>query len=560
MTSSRIHGKEYPVEEILNGNFVFNIPRYQRPYAWGVDQAQTLLEDLLSAIGDLDDKSDDIESYFLGSIVVVKNEHEKNADVVDGQQRLTTLTILLAAIRACTQDDKNRANVTELIYKQGNLITNTGDRFHLTLRERDAEFFQEMIQKDINLEIIKNINLANLSESQKNITRNARKFLELLSGFSQSQILNLARYIVTQTFIIVVATPNIESAYRIFSVLNDRGLDLSYTDICKANIIGQIESAQQDKYTNKWEELEELVGRENFKEVFSHIRTIHRKARIKDTILKELQQYVFPSYNPKDFIDTVLIPFTESYDIIQTASFESEKLAESINKVLYWLREIDNTDWMPVALNFYKKNKNNSENLLSFLIDLERLASSMMIRRENVNTRQMRYIRILEIIDNDSDIFELDSPLQLSAKEKTETINRLEGDIYNHISRLYILRRLDAEYSEGKTTPNLKVITVEHILPQNPDIKSKWIEWFPNEEERKNLTHKIGNLALLSKRKNSQAQNFEFDKKKQLYFNSPITPFALTTLIINETKWTKEILEKRHKENIAILKHLWRLT
>lgn len=559
MTASRIHGKEFPIEEIFNGSFVFHIPRYQRPYAWQTEQAETLLDDLLVAMGNLDSKDDDIESYFLGSIIVVKEEHEKNADVVDGQQRLTTLTLLLAAIRALTIDEDGRNELTNLIYEKGKKYSNTSDHFHLTLRDRDAEFFQNYIQKDAQLEKLNTINLAQLPESQKNIVLNTQKYLEMLAGFTQEQLESLATYIVLQTFLIVVATPNIDSAYRIFSVMNDRGLDLAYTDICKANVIGQIKESLQDAYTEKWEFWEETVGREGFKEIFSYIRTIHRKARIKDTILRELQEYVIPAYKPEDFIDKVLIPYTSAYDVIQTTSYESERLAEDVNNILNWLKKIDNFDWMPPAIRYYEQNKHSSEQLLHFLTDLERLAASMMIRRENVNTRQMRYISLLMAIDNKDNLFDLASPLQLTSQEKQVTVNRLEGDIYNNGARLYILRRLDAEYSETRTTPTLPIITVEHILPQNPENKSRWREWYPDDEDRKVWAHRLGNLALLSRRKNSQAQNFEFDRKKQLYFNSPITPFALTTLVIKQPVWTKDVLERRQEESVKILKSLWRL-
>jgi hypothetical protein len=342
--------------------------------------------------------------------------------------------------------------------------------------------------------------------------------------------------------------------------LNDRGLDLSYTDICKANVIGRIRAPLQDVYTAKWESSEEQVGREGFKEVFSHIRTIHRKARIKDSILKELQEFVLPSYNkPETFIDDILLPYTDAYDTIQTTSFESERMAEEVNNVLAWLKRIDNTDWMPPALKFYEKNKNKPRHLLHFLTDLERLAASMMIRRENINTRQMRYISLLNVIDNGDDLFDSTSPLQLSAQERKATISRLDGDVYHNGSRLYILRRLDAEYSETHNTPTLPIITVEHVLPQNPKENSKWFTWYPDEEKRKLWTHRLGNLALLSRRKNAQAQNFEFKSKKELYFNSPITPFALTTLIIKQPTWREHILEERQRESIKLLKSLWRL-
>lgn len=87
-----------------------------------------------------------------------------------------------------------------------------------------------------------------------------------------------------------------------------------------------------------------MVGREGFKEVFSYIRTIHRKARIKDTILKELQEQVITAYKPEDFVDDVLLPYTKTYDFIETSSFKSEKSARVVNAILSWLRRIDNTN------------------------------------------------------------------------------------------------------------------------------------------------------------------------------------------------------------------------
>lgn len=559
MAGTRIQGKEYPVQDILCEKFVFSIPRYQRPYAWKIDQAETLLEDLKSALGDLDDDSDDIDAYFLGSVVVVKDENNPLAEVVDGQQRLTTLTILLAAIRALLSDPTERDNLTPFIYHKGNPLIKMPDHFHLSLRERDREFFQEFIQKDITLEKLQTLNTADLPDSQLNIILNTRRYLEVLSDLTQKQLKTLATYILTQCYLIIVSTPNVDSAYRIFSVLNDRGLDLSYTDICKAEVIGKLEDHLQDAYTRKWEDAEEVVGRDGFKEVFAHIRTIHKKAKLKETILKELRQFVLPNYPSKDFIDKVIVPYTTAYDVIRTACYQSDHLAEEINLVLKWLGRIDNFDWLPPAMMFYHLNKHAPDKLLKFLTDLERLAASMMIRRDNINIRLLRYGRMLEAISQGQDLFADGSQLQLKDEEKKLTVERLEGDIYNSGARIYILRRLDAELSETKTTPELPIYTVEHVLPQSPDAGSKWLTWYPDPEARKILTHQLGNLALLSRRKNSQAQNYEFDKKKSLYFNSPLTPFALTTQIIRRASWDIDTLADVQRRHVNILKKLWRL-
>jgi uncharacterized protein with ParB-like and HNH nuclease domain len=102
---------------------------------------------------------------------------------------------------------------------------------------------------------------------------------------SEAERLALAQFVVTRCYLVVVATPDLNSAYRIFSVLNTRGLNLAATDILKAEIIGAIPDRERDRYTRKWESIEEDLGRDAFGELFSHIRMIYRKAKPKGTLL-----------------------------------------------------------------------------------------------------------------------------------------------------------------------------------------------------------------------------------------------------------------------------------
>src|SRR5579859_5417443 len=99
MGTVNIHGQEFPILKIFSDEFFFEVPLYQRPYAWTTEQAEELFDDLLTFAGDNTELIEDLNPYFLGSIVLIKGD-APNAEVVDGQQRLTTLAILLSAIRA----------------------------------------------------------------------------------------------------------------------------------------------------------------------------------------------------------------------------------------------------------------------------------------------------------------------------------------------------------------------------------------------------------------------------------------------------------------------------
>ena len=104
-----------------------------------------------------------------------------------------------------------------------------------------------------------------------------------------------------------------------------------------------------------------------------------------------------------------------------------------------------------------------------------------------------------------------------------------------------------------------KKITIEHVLPQSPKENSQWLNWFPLREDREEYLHRLGNLVILSRQKNSSAGNYDFEIKKEKYFNKPVSTFALTVQVLKEQKWTSEILEKRQKYLLGTLKQIWQL-
>ena len=140
--------KEQSLAKIFSDDYVFTIPGYQRPYAWGKDQAQELLDDLLGAMATAPEQLSEAAPYFLGSIVLIKGEAQPEATVVDGQQRLTTLTLLLSAIRASVQDSAVQTGVTKRIYEHGDVVSATQARYRLSLRERDRDFFRQYVQHE----------------------------------------------------------------------------------------------------------------------------------------------------------------------------------------------------------------------------------------------------------------------------------------------------------------------------------------------------------------------------------------------------------------------------
>jgi uncharacterized protein with ParB-like and HNH nuclease domain len=326
MSKMSIRGAEYPIKKVFSDDFVFTVPLYQRAYSWTNEQSEELLQDLLRAMDSSEESIDEIAPYFLGSIVLIKGE-EPDSQIIDGQQRLTTLTMLLSALRSLS-DAQFVDSLTSFLCEQGNIIVGTPKRYRLRLRERDARFFQEYIQEEGGIEKLKKIKDHLLPPSQRNIRDNTLDFIRELETFSPTKIMKLTQFIINRCFLIIVSvsTSDLDSAYRVFSVLNSRGLDLSYPDILKAEIISAIPSDQQEDYTSIWEELESMLDKDDFEDLFFDLRTIYARERLRKGVIEEFHEHVYPGHaaglTAQQFINDILKRYAQALNYILKANFQ----------------------------------------------------------------------------------------------------------------------------------------------------------------------------------------------------------------------------------------------
>lgn len=537
--SKMLTAGEQTIAKVFSDDYVFAIPGYQRPYAWTTEQATELLDDLRGAADGATDVAQ-LPPYFLGSIVLVKDEGSPDAEVVDGQQRLTTLTLLLAALRASLAGKEAGDDLSALILQKGSVIAGTHDRYRLTLRERDNAFFRQYVQTAGGIDQLVKLDGKLANDSQRNLRENARALLHGVSELNSAVRLRLAQFMATRCYLVMVCTPSLESAYRIFDVLNSRGLNLAATDILKAKIIGKIAEGKRDAYTKKWEDIEAELGRDEFGNLFGHIRMVYRKAKPKGTLLKEFEEHVRYA-TPEAFVDEILVPLANAYREIVDAAYTSQAGAEAVNESLKWLNRVEFKDWMPPALAFLSAHRNEADAVRGFFSSLEKLVYAMLIAKWGVNERIERCSRLTTMIQSGMDLAPDDVPLALTGWEKKAVYDALDGPLYaTHSARALstILLRLDAWLSSGGATYDYPIISIEHVLPQTPAAGSQWLNWFPDAEVREGWVHRLGNLMLLSRRKNSAASNYTFDYKKDVYFRkNGVSPFALTTEVLGHKEW-----------------------
>lgn len=338
-------------------------------------------------------------------------------------------------------------------------------------------------------------------------------------------------------------------------------------DIIKSDIIGQIPEKEQQLYTDMWEDLEVQTTRAGFNEVFTHTRMIFAKSKAKQNLLDEFREAVLTKTSPKELIDDILEPYASAYTILINKKYVSTKYAEEINQYLFWLNKIDNADWMPSAIRFMAEHRNDSEYVLWFVKKLERLASYLHITAKDINHRIERYKLLLEEMEANPDHCMSDPlvSIELSNEEKEEFVDALNGEIYLFTGkrRNYVILRLNAFVSDGASQfdfePN--IFTIEHVLPQMVASGSQWENLWPNVDMRSQWINKIANLVPLTRKKNSEAQNYDFDKKKDIYFKGKngTTTYPLTTQVLSEKTWTPKIVEKRQSELIERFVACWEL-
>ena len=196
-----IHASERNLDKVLCNDYLFQIPVFQRPYAWTTEEANELLDDLLFSMD-----RDEQEPYFLGSIVLIK-EDNPDSQVVDGQQRLTTLTMLLCSLRELADGDV-KSLIDGRIRQKPDPLIGAREVVRVELRRQDQSFFHRYVQSEGGIQSLLDSTPKTETDSQVRISENVRLLHRKLTELSPEQRKKLASFIITQCYLVVVSTPN----------------------------------------------------------------------------------------------------------------------------------------------------------------------------------------------------------------------------------------------------------------------------------------------------------------------------------------------------------------
>ncbi|HCA74531.1 MAG TPA: hypothetical protein DEP29_05950, partial [Bifidobacterium sp.] len=282
-----INATEKPLGKVFTSDYRFVIPSFQRAYTWQTENVEQLVNDLQDACTHPE------TPYFLGSLILVKDGHGKY-QVIDGQQRLISLSIIIAVLRDLEDDPDLIDALSGLILEPGDKLRGIKAEPRLKLRERDAGFFRMYVQEG-DLEGLFDLRDNDIaSHAQRNIALNTRQVFDMLATMPAKERRRFASYLVNAVTLVIVTTDDLAGAHRIFDVMNMRGVPLTASDVFKARTIAEISSAARNAYATRWDDIMDPLGDDagTLEEFFSdlHLIVSHKAvcARLLDEFRKDV--------------------------------------------------------------------------------------------------------------------------------------------------------------------------------------------------------------------------------------------------------------------------------
>ncbi|MBI1386025.1 MAG: DUF262 domain-containing protein [Rhizobiales bacterium] len=546
------------------------IPVYQRAYAWTSRQAGRLLDDILTMMeeGEETGAADAGRFYFLGAMVLLgKNESGapedgetsgKIYDVIDGQQRLVSLTILLAVLRDhCLEaGDTAAAALADAAINADDTAGKTSQP-RLSLRLSEAAFFESTVQRPG----------ASLTEPDSAVPLgSAAQIMENLAGF-RHEIANLdARkrrrllsFLLERCVTAVIETTDIENAYRIYLTLNDRGLVLSRSSILKAYLLGDLTGDEQARLHETWAGWEASIGEQRLDELFSHV---HKIAGRRGTPITTELLALGRQRGAARLLDDEIAPYARIFTHLAAIADGSSTPVSVVERYLHYLCWLRHSEWMPSALVALSRFGSEGEEINGFMRQLDRLSYAMLILGYGSDKRVVRYRAVLGALKSGDDKA-LAEALKISGTEQRNIIYNLSNDMHarNKPCCRLVLLRVNDWLTGDVTMEDPGSVTVEHVMPRNPRRDSQWTKSYSDPNERTRRVRWLGNLVLVRKEHNDAARNAEFPAKKEIFFpNGAAHPFALTDLLRERENWGPDDIAEHNALVMGIVKQMWGLT
>lgn len=545
------------------------IPDYQRPYSWEKEKCETLWDDIRSFAESITDENNNIDrgrDYFLGTIVSNTNSNN-DIEIIDGQQRITSIILLLRAFYKKLENMQNRepnnravnnimALIAPCIWRVDRITGEVLNRNHIHL---DSRVVTEN-ERDILVNIIAN------GEVQENATDNYslnyKLFMDKSDAYAMDNPLNwqnLCVSIIEQCIILPIECDTTDTALEIFNTLNDRGMPLSDADIFKAKLYGMNESNEERKlFTDKWKEINLKCddGRITINDLFRYythwLRATSgdkskeiglRSFYAKDDYLRLGNRNLLNDIGAlADYWKEIDQSLTRNVSVLEESYFDYEG-----RKWLHVLTLYTNEFWKyPISV-FFLKNREIEKDEFRTKINtlLKKLVSyfyTKYVEYPSVNAiKDDIYSACIAIATNADINLKVNELTLCSFKEKVSSLSQ------SRITKGLLL--INTYLIPEQNTNIIGSFDIEHIFPKKWQ-NTNYNGW--DKEAAEHFLEKIGNKVVFERRLNIQAGNGYFERKKEHYSQSSIID-ARNLSALEQQDWLKEDIVKRQKNIIDVI-------
>lgn len=562
MKNNLLDTKTANLNEILGNGKIYNVPLYQRDYSWEQEHWEDLWEDILEV-----EKAD--FPHYMGAIVF-QNIDNKKFIVIDGQQRLATLSIIIIAcinhLNKLIQKGIDINDNQERIDLLMNQYLGTKDSVSLLyssklfLNENNDAFYQGTL-----LQFKKPVNERKLKDSEKLLwdaflyyeKKIDEKFHPENSGKKIASFIN--NVLAEKLAFIQIKVEDDLSAYTVFETLNSRGIGLTSTDLLKNYLFSKVSSSDTslNHVRSQWKKIIDVIGMNEFSTFLRHYINSFDDLVTKDKLFKRLKNKIDNEAEVYSLLDEL----ESTAYLYKALSQPEDDFWMDFEAAKAFVRELNLfkvTQYKPLVISVYKKfdPKNVVKTLrlcsiISFRYnvigrlhtnDLEKAFNKAAIKVDNGVVKDAR-----ELFNELKSVYVSDEVFSNSFSTKS-----LNTRSYKKLVR-YILVKIESQISGRDIDFEETSATIEHILPESYD-ESLWGNSF-SEDDHMNLVNRLGNHTLLEPSLNNEAANKGFDEKKSVFAKSTYS----MTKDIDQADWSPTTLKHRQSKLAKLAKGIWKM-
>jgi hypothetical protein len=538
------------VGALLDGRYRYRLACFQRAYAWKPENAVRLVCDLRSAM-----QREASRRFFpLGRLMLAKAVGSPDVEIVDGHQRLVTLTILFAVLRDL-ESDPGRGERLHRLVAVDQWPSRGEAQDLLTIQELPGRLFASIVQRRGSTEFDPDVPREALSESERNIVDNRDGIRsELLAPGMTDEIRRaLADYILSSCRLVTITVDNADLAWDMLNTEQNTRLAFSHADEAKSLILSAMPAEAHITAAGLWESCESMLTPEDMFRLLSHIRAMSWRGKSQSArpVEMEIVERFGVANHGLAFMAEHLVPHANRLKDVRRGHVgrdDGERM--SIARSVDFMTWIEPHSWVPALLLWLKVHGPNAAHTVDFTRRLECLVWLSKIAGVDPGVQETRLLRLLDEIEAGT-LPKAISKLQIDATLRAHAITNLRSA--NFAGKHYagcLLRRISATMGSDPGPILRDEVTIEHILPRNPHGCKAWLTLFRTPDGCKAHHQKLGNVVLLSGRDNQKAGTLSWEEKREILRASP---FLLAQDAAKETDWTAQTIARRTESLINLL-------